>query len=107
MQINSTLAATNAQPERITTGRQPAQTQGAAAPADSAPASVAPGVSSLSALPDGSAENVNAALPDIASPPEAQSSAAAAMSQILNQSTLAMLAQGGHTPESVLALLAP
>ena len=46
-------------------------------------------------------------LPELTSPDEAQQSAALALTNILNQSSIALLAQGNHSPETVFSLVQP
>jgi hypothetical protein len=122
MLVNSSLAAPGAQLDRAATTRPPAQPDGAASAGDT----IAPGVSSgldspitygsdvppaqsqiesTSGQLDTGAESLNAALPDITNPAEAQAGVAAAINSMLNHSSFALLAQGGHTPETVFALL--
>jgi len=122
MLINSSLAAANAQPDRVAVTRPTVSPEGAASAGSSAAADVSAGsdpqLSGGVAVPvvqsrvglssgqlDAGADNLNAALPEITSPAEAQESVNAAINNLLNHSTLALLAQGGHTPQTVLALL--
>jgi hypothetical protein len=122
MLVNSSLTAPGAQLDRVATTRPPAQPDGVAPEGDSAAAGVSSGldpqfgdgvaasgaqsqIESTSVQLDTVAESLNAALPDITSTAEAQAGVAAAINSILNHSSFALLAQGGHTPESVLALL--
>jgi hypothetical protein len=117
MIVNTSLPlATNTPADRLASARTPAQPDGAAADAASGldsqlNGSVATTVAqsqagSASGQLDNNADDLSAALPDITNPAEAHDSVAAAINGILNHSSLALLAQGGHSPQTVLALLA-
>lgn len=120
---SSPALGTNTLADRLASARPPAQPDGAGSPgvsiaADpasgldsqligSAAATVAQGqADSASGQSDTALNNLNAALPDITSPAEAHDSVATAIKGILNHSSLALLAQGGHSSQTVLALLA-
>src|SRR5882724_9683799 len=102
MLINSSLAA-NAQTDRVSIARPPAPPEGAASAGSSAAADVSAGsdpqLSGGVAVPvvqsrvglssgqlDAGADNLNAALPEITSPAEAQESVNAAINNLLNHS---------------------